>query len=88
MCRKMIIAKRSHDCFLTLPDCVVQEVVNKKAPFKNFKIANRRNRCLHLQVSGFRFRIAVMITSYNQVPSSLKPFPRNNLKQASTIVLS
>ena len=28
MWRKMIIAKRNRDCFLTLPDCIVQEVVH------------------------------------------------------------
>ena len=42
----------------------------------------------HLQVKGVRFSIDVSITAYHQVPSSLKPFSLNNLRQASATALS
>jgi len=35
----------------TTPKAWLQEVVNKKRPIKNFKIAIRRNRCLHLRIN-------------------------------------
>ena len=47
-------------------DALFQEVVNKKRPIKNFKIAIRRNRCLHLQIHTVRIENKVMITIRNK----------------------